>query len=207
MIKLDNVTKIINKKTVLDKISYEFESGKIYGLYGINGSGKTMLLRAIAGLLVLSEGTIEIDNKILHKDIDFPDSIGIIIENMEMLGQYDAFTNLEIIGDIKKIVCKEDINNVLDKVGLKQFEKLKVCKYSLGMKQRLNIAQAIMEKPKYLLLDEPFNALDDSGREMLYSILNEEKKKGTTVIIAHHYKEELDKICDIVLEVKAGKLI
>lgn len=207
MIKLDNVTKIINKKTVLDKISYEFESGKIYGLYGINGSGKTMLLRAIAGLLVLNEGTIEIDNKILHKDIDFPDSIGIIIENMEMLGQYDAFTNLEIIGDIKKIVCKEDINNVLDKVGLKQFEKLKVCKYSLGMKQRLNIAQAIMEKPKYLLLDEPFNALDDSGREMLYSILNEEKKKGTTVIIAHHYKEELDKICDIVLEVKAGKLI
>jgi len=207
MIKLDNVTKIINKKTVLDHISYEFEQGKIYGLYGINGSGKTMLLRAVAGLLVLNSGTIEVDDQILNKDIDFPSSIGIIIENMEMLGQYDAFTNLEIIGDIKRIVSKDDINNVLDKVGLKQFGKLKVRKYSLGMKQRLNIAQAIMEKPKYLLLDEPFNALDDSGRSMLYSILKEEKKNGTTIIIAHHYKDELLKICDVVLEIKDGQII
>jgi len=207
MIKLDNATKIINKKTVLDHISYAFEEGKIYGLYGINGSGKTMLLRAIAGLLVLNSGTIEIDNQILNKDIDFPNSIGIIIENMEMLGQYDAFTNLEIIGDIKKVVNKDDINNVLDKVGLKQFEKLKVRKYSLGMKQRLNIAQAIMEKPKYLLLDEPFNALDDSGRSMLYSILKEEKENGATIIIAHHYKDELLKVCDVLLEIKDGKIM
>lgn len=207
MIKLDNAMKTINKKTVLDHISYEFEDGKIYGLYGINGSGKTMLLRAVAGLLLLNSGTIEIDNQILNKDIDFPNSIGIIIENMEMLGEYDAFTNLEIISDIKKVVSKDDINNVLDKVGLKQFEKLKVRKYSLGMKQRLNIAQAIMEKPKYLLLDEPFNALDDSGRSMLYSILKEEKDNGTTIIIAHHYKEELLKVCDVVLEIKDGKIM
>ncbi|MBS5113325.1 MAG: ABC transporter ATP-binding protein [Coprobacillus cateniformis] len=207
MIKLDNATKTINKKTVLDHISYEFEDGKIYGLYGINGSGKTMLLRAVAGLLLLNSGTIEIDNQILNKDIDFPNSIGIIIENMEMLGEYDAFTNLEIISDIKKVVSKDDINNVLDKVGLKQFEKLKVRKYSLGMKQRLNIAQAIMEKPKYLLLDEPFNALDDSGRSMLYSILKEEKDNGTTIIIAHHYREELLKVCDVVLEIKDGKIM
>lgn len=183
MIRLDNITKTLNKKTVLDHISYEFEQGKIYGLHGINGSGKTMLIRALSGLLVLDEGSIEVDGKILNKDIDFPDSMGVIIENMEMLGQNDAYTNLEIIGDIKKIVTPDDIHQTLERVGLAQYDKLKVHKYSLGMKQRLNIAQAIMERPRYLLLDEPFNALDDSGRKMLYEILDEERKKEEQLLL------------------------
>lgn len=206
MIKLENVTKILNKKIILDRINFEFENGKIYGLYGINGSGKTMLLRAIAGLLILDEGTIDIDHQVLNKDIDFPPSIGLIIENMEMLGNYDAYTNLEILAKIKKMITKKEIENCLKRVGLDEFQKLKVRKYSLGMKQRLNIAQAIMEEPQYLLLDEPFNALDDTGRGMLYQILKEEKEKGTTIIIAHHYKEELLKLCDEVLEIKNGKI-
>ncbi len=206
MIKLENTTKILNKKMILDHINFEFENEKIYGLYGINGSGKTMLLRAIAGLLILNEGSIEIDHQVLNKDIDFPQSIGLIIENMEMLGNYDAYTNLEILAKIKKLVTQKEIENTLKRVRLDEFGKLKVRKFSLGMKQRLNIAQAIMEEPKYLLLDEPFNALDDSGREMLYQILKEEKQKGATIIIAHHYKDELLKLCDEVIEIKDGKI-
>ena len=206
MIKLENTTKILNKKMILDHINFEFENEKIYGLYGINGSGKTMLLRAIAGLLILNEGSIEIDHQVLNQDIDFPQSIGLIIENMEMLGNYDAYTNLEILAKIKKLVTQKEIENTLKRVRLDEFGKLKVRKFSLGMKQRLNIAQAIMEEPKYLLLDEPFNALDDSGREMLYQILKEEKQKGATIIIAHHYKDELLKLCDEVIEIKDGKI-
>lgn len=207
MIKLKCVTKKLNKKIILDHINYSFENGNIYGLYGINGSGKTMILRAIAGLLKLNEGKIMIDDKELNKDIDFPESIGLIIENMEMLGYYDAYTNLKIISKIKNVINEQEIKDVLEKVGLAEFEYLKVSKYSLGMKQRLNIAQAIMEKPKYLLLDEPFNGLDDSGREMLYQILKEEKQRGTTIIISHHYKNELEDVCDVLLEVKQGKII
>ena len=207
MIKLEKVVKTIKNKVILDNISFVFQEGKIYGLYGINGSGKTMILRAISGLLVPDGGEIWIGGKRLGKDIDFPESIGLIIENMEMLGQYDARTNLEIIGRIKKIASAEDIDKILERVGLQQFDKLKVKKYSLGMKQRLNIAQALFENPDYILLDEPFNALDDEGRKMLADVLAEEREKGKTVIIAHHYKEELEKMCDEVLEIKAGDII
>lgn len=206
MIKLEKVMKTIKGKVILNNINYIFQGGKIYGLYGINGSGKTMILRAISGLLLPDEGEIWIGGKRLGKDIDFPESIGLIIENMEMLGQYDARTNLEIISKIKKIATAEDIDCILDRMGLQQFNKLKVKKYSLGMKQRLNIAQALFENPDYILLDEPFNALDDEGRKMLADVLLDEKEKGRTIIIAHHYKEELEKICDEVLEIKSGSI-
>ena len=128
MIKLEKVVKTIKNKVILDNISFVFQEGKIYGLYGINGSGKTMILRAISGLLVPDGGEIWIGGKRLGKDIDFPESIGLIIENMEMLGQYDARTNLEIIGRIKKIASAEDIDKILERVGLQQFDKLKVKK-------------------------------------------------------------------------------
>jgi ABC-2 type transport system ATP-binding protein len=206
MISLKNVSKVINNKIVLDNINYQFEEGKIYGLYGINGSGKTMILRAIAGLLILSDGSITINNQVLHKDIDFPENLGLIIENMELLNQYDAYTNLYILSKIRNVASSTDINQTLDRVGLNNYNNLKVKKYSLGLKQRLNIAQAILENPKYLLLDEPFNALDDSGRNMLYTILKEEKDKRNIIIITHHYKEELYKICDTILEIKNGKI-
>ncbi|MCI8338754.1 MAG: ABC transporter ATP-binding protein [Lachnospiraceae bacterium] len=207
MIKLEHVVKKIKNKMILDDINFVFHEGRIYGLYGINGSGKTMILRAISGLLLPDGGEIWVDGKMLGKDIDFPESIGLIIENMEMLGQYDAKTNLEIIGKIKKVATVEDIAYILERVGLQQFDGLKVKKYSLGMKQRLNIAQAMFENPDCILLDEPFNALDDEGRRMLADLLLEEKGKGKTIIIAHHYREELEKICDEVLEVNAGAIV
>ena len=183
MIKLEKVMKIIKGKVILNNVNYTFEEGKIYGLYGINGSGKTMILRAISGLLLPDEGEIWIDGKRLGKDIDFPESIGLIIENMEMLGQYDARTNLEIISKIKKIATAEDIDRILDRMGLQQFDKLKVKKYSLGMKQRLNIAQALFENPNYILLDEPFNALDDEGRKILADVLLDEKKRERLLLL------------------------
>lgn len=204
MIELINVSKKLGKKTVLDNISYVFENGKIYGLSGINGSGKTMLLRAISGLIIPTQGEIIIDRKILHKDITIPESIGIVIENMELLGQYNAFDNLKLLSKIKKCSTDEDIIKSLERVGLTTDKKVK--KYSLGMKQRLNIAQAIFESPQILLLDEPTNALDDDGVKQIYNLLKEEKEKGVTVIITTHNKQDLTDLCDVVLTMSEGKL-
>nr|WP_309100366.1 ABC transporter ATP-binding protein [Fredinandcohnia onubensis] len=206
MIELDNISKKIKQSYVLNEISYRFESGKMYGLFGKNGSGKTMLLRSIAGLVIPTEGNIIIDNKILNKDISFPPSVGIIIENMELLPQYDAFTNLLILSKIKNIATEDDIIEALEKVGLDPHSKLKVKKYSLGMRQRLNIAQAIFEKPDILLLDEPTNAIDDKGVELIHEILLNEKKRGATVIVASHHKEDIAPLCDHTLRMADGEL-
>lgn len=204
MIEIKNVNKILNKRLVLDNINYTFKDGIVYGLCGHNGSGKTMLLRAIAGLIVPDTGEVIIDGKVLHKDISFPPNAGIVIENMEMLPKYNAFDNLKLLADIKKIATDEDIRNVLERVGLSS--DLKVKKYSLGMKQRLNIAQAIFEKQSIILLDEPTNALDTDGVELIYKIIKEEKERGATVIIATHHKEDLKNVCDVILTVSEGRL-
>ena len=204
MIELKNISKKIGIKLVLGNVSYTFETGKIYGLSGINGSGKTMLLRAIAGLIIPTQGQIIIDGKALHKDISIPESIGIIIENMELLGQYNAYDNLTILSKIKKCATDNDILKSLERVGLSTDKKVK--KFSLGMKQRLNIAQAIFESPKILLLDEPTNALDEDGITQIYKILKEEKDKGVTVIITTHNKQDLENLCDTVLTMSEGKL-
>ena len=160
-IQVKNLSKEIKGKYILNNINLSFERGKIYGLYGRNGSGKTMLLRALAGLLIPTEGEIDMDGKILHKDMDFPENVGIIIENTSLLPQFDGFTNLKQLGKIRNVATDEDIDNALDTVGLKG-ENKKVKAYSLGMRQRLSIAQAIFEKPELLLLDEPTNALDEN---------------------------------------------
>lgn len=175
MVEIKNYCKSIKSRPILNNVSYNFEYGKIYGLYGHNGSGKTMLLRAIAGLLVPDSGSVVIDGKVLHKDMSFPPSIGIVIENMNLLPQYNAFDNLKILGKIKKTATDEDIKTALERVGLKS--DLKVKKFSLGMKQRLNIAQAVFEKQKIILLDEPTNALDNDGVQLIYKLLKEEKEK------------------------------
>ncbi len=175
MVEIKNYCKSIKSRPILNNVSYNFEYGKIYGIYGHNGSGKTMLLRAIAGLLVPDSGSVVIDGKVLHKDMSFPPSIGIVIENMNLLPQYNAFDNLKILGKIKKTATDEDIKTALERVGLKS--DLKVKKFSLGMKQRLNIAQAVFEKQKIILLDEPTNALDNDGVQLIYKLLKEEKKK------------------------------
>ena len=204
MVEIKNYCKSIKSRPILNNVSYNFEYGKIYGLYGHNGSGKTMLLRAIAGLLVPDSGSVVIDGKVLHKDMSFPPSIGIVIENMNLLPQYNAFDNLKILGKIKKNATDEDIKTALERVGLKS--DLKVKKFSLGMKQRLNIAQAVFEKQKIILLDEPTNALDNDGVQLIYKLLKEEKERGALVVITTHHKEDLEEICDVVLKMTEGEL-
>ena len=204
MVEIKNYCKSIKSRPILNNVSYNFEYGKIYGIYGHNGSGKTMLLRAIAGLLVPDSGSVVIDGKVLHKDMSFPPCIGIVIENMNLLPQYNAFDNLKILGKIKKTATDEDIKTALERVGLKS--DLKVKKFSLGMKQRLNIAQAVFEKQKIILLDEPTNALDNDGVQLIYKLLKEEKERGALVVITTHHKEDLEEICDVVLEMTEGEL-
>ena len=204
MVEIKNYCKSIKSRPILNNVSYNFEYGKIYGIYGHNGSGKTMLLRAIAGLLVPDSGSVVIDGKVLHKDMSFPPSIGIVIENMNLLPQYNAFDNLKILGKIKKTATDEDIKTALERVGLKS--DLKVKKFSLGMKQRLNIAQAVFEKQKIILLDEPTNALDNDGVQLIYKLLKEEKERGALVVITTHHKEDLEEICDVVLKMTVGEL-
>lgn len=204
MVEIKNYCKSIKSRPILNNVSYNFEYGKIYGLYGHNGSGKTMLLRAIAGLLVPDSGSVVIDGKVLHKDMSFPPSIGIVIENMNLLPQYNAFDNLKILGKIKKTATDEDIKTALERVGLKS--DLKVKKFSLGMKQRLNIAQAVFEKQKIILLDEPTNALDNDGVQLIYKLLKEVKERGALVVITTHHKEDLEEICDVVLKMTEGEL-
>lgn len=204
MVEIKNYCKSIKSRPILNNVSYNFEYGKIYGIYGHNGSGKTMLLRAIAGLLVPDSGSVVIDGKVLHKDMSFPPSIGIVIENMNLLPQYNAFDNLKILGKIKKTATDEDIKTALERVGLKS--DLKVKKFSLGMKQRLNIAQAVFEKQKIILLDEPTNALDNDGVQLIYKLLKEEKERGALVVITTHHKEDLEEICDVVLKMTEGEM-
>ena len=204
MIELKNVNKTLSKKIVLNNINYCFDYGKVYGLCGTNGSGKTMLIRAISGLIVPDSGEIVIDGKVLHKDISFPPNVGLVIENMTLLPGYNAFDNLKLLADIKKIATDSDIKNALERVGL--HSNLKVKKFSLGMKQRLNIAQAIFEKQNIILLDEPTNALDSDGVQLIYDIIREEKKRGAVVIIATHHEEDLKELCDTILTVSAGKV-
>lgn len=207
MIQLQNVTKRIKENTVLDNVSYTFKSGFVYGLYGQNGSGKTMLLRAISGLINLDSGSIFIDGEKLHDKIEFPPETGIVIENMELLPECSAKRNLQMLAKIKNIADEKDIIFSLERVGLDPDSDKRVKKFSLGMKQRLNIAQAIFENQKIILLDEPTNALDEDAVQLIYKIIREEKSRGATIIVATHHKEDLKEVCDVILKIAEGKIV
>lgn len=207
MIQLQNVTKRIKENTVLDNVSYTFKSGFVYGLYGQNGSVKTMLLRAISGLINLDSGSIFIDGEKLHDKIEFPPETGIVIENMELLPECSAKRNLQMLAKIKNIADEKDIIFSLERVGLDPDSDKKVKKFSLGMKQRLNIAQAIFENQKIILLDEPTNALDEEAVQLIYKIIREEKSRGATIIVATHHKEDLKEVCDVILKIAEGKIV
>ena len=207
MIQLQNVTKRIKENTVLDNVSYTFKSGFVYGLYGQNGSGKTMLLSAISGLINLDSGSIFIDGEKLHDKIEFPPETGIVIENMELLPECSAKRNLQMLAKIKNIADEKDIIFSLERVGLDPDSDKKVKKFSLGMKQRLNIAQAIFENQKIILLDEPTNALDEDAVQLIYKIIREEKSRGATIIVATHHKEDLKEVCDVILKIAEGKIV
>lgn len=204
--KVKNYSKKLKGRNVLDNVSYKFEGGNIYGLYGRNGSGKTMLMRAVAGLIFPTSGEVIIDGKVLHKEISFPKDMGVIIENMELMPQYDAYDNLKILGKIRKTATDDDINSTLEKVGLHDVKGKKVRTYSLGMKQKLAIAQAIFEHPKLLLLDEPTNALDEESINDIRKLLLELKEKGVLIIVASHNKEDIELLSDVKINMADGKI-
>lgn len=205
-IKIDKVSKQIKGVWVLKDISLEFQGGVIYGLSGCNGSGKTMLLRMIAGLIRPTEGVVSVNDKILHKDMDYPPAIGVLIENPGFWKNYTGFEVLQMLADIKKSIGEKDISETMLRVGLEPGDKRTVKKYSLGMRQKLGIAQAIMEKPDIILLDEPTNALDKKSIGIVRQIIKEEAERGAIVIIASHNSMDLE-ICDEVIELEEGMVI
>lgn len=202
---IENLSKTIKNNKILDNINLTFESGHVYGLVGRNGSGKTMLLRAICGLIFPDSGKVIIDGKQLHKDISFPESCGIIIENTDLLPNFSAFDNLKMLSEIKNTANDNMIKSAIKSVGLDPDSKKKVKTFSLGMKQRLSIAQALFEDPDILLLDEPTNALDEDGVNDVRRILLEQKKKNKLIIIASHNKEDISLLSDTVISVSNGR--
>lgn len=202
---IENLSKTIKNNKILDNVNLTFESGHVYGLVGRNGSGKTMLLRAICGLIFPDSGKVIIDGKQLHKDISFPESCGIIIENTDILPNFSAFDNLKMLSEIKNTANDNMIKSAIKSVGLDPDSKKKVKTFSLGMKQRLSIAQALFEDPDILLLDEPTNALDEDGVNDVRRILLEQKKKNKLIIIASHNKEDISLLSDTVISVSNGR--
>lgn len=206
IVELKNVSKSIRGADIINDVSARFESGVVTGLKGVNGSGKTMILRLIAGLIRPTKGEVVIDGEILWRDISFPKSIGILIENPAFLDYYSGFDNLKLLASIQNRIDDEKIRNTIKMVGLDPHSKKKYKKYSLGMKQRLGIAAAVMESPDMILLDEPTNALDISGVEMVKEIIKKEKAQGKLIILACHDQEILEYLSDRILCVEEGHL-
>jgi ABC-2 type transport system ATP-binding protein len=206
MIRVENVSKTIKGKCVLDNINFTFQDEKTYRLKGINGSGKTMLMRMIAGLIYPTQGKVIIDGKVLGKDISFPPSMGILIESPSFLDSYTGYDNLKMLASLNEHISDEKIRESLRRVGLEDNDKRKYRKYSLGMKQRLGIAAAIMESPQIIILDEPLNALDNRGVDLFSKIMIEEKKRGALIILAYHEGDQLDKYVDEEVVMESGKI-
>lgn len=203
----DNISKRIRDKTILDGISLDMVGGEIYGFAGPNGCGKTMLFRALSGLMSINSGKVRLDSRVLHEDFSVLPSLGITIENVGMYPGLTGFQNLEYLAGIKGIIGPQDIKNAILRVGLDPSDKRTYRKYSLGMKQRLAIAQAIMEKPDVIMLDEPTNALDREGVALIRDVILQEKKRGALVLIASHNAEDIRVLADVLYEMENGKII
>ncbi|KRU24311.1 ABC transporter ATP-binding protein [Clostridium sporogenes] len=207
IIEIKEVTKSFKNQTVLQDINLNFEKGKIYGIRGRNGSGKTMLLRVMCGLVIPDSGEVYVNDINITKKKTLPENIGVLIENPGFINYYSGFKNLKILSSIKNKINDKKIHDTLEVLGIDNVCNKKVRTYSLGMRQRLGIAQALMEDPEILLLDEPTNALDNDGIKLLHDILKELKSKGTTIILSSHNKEDLDLLCDTVMEMDCGRLV
>lgn len=206
MIEVRNVSLILQKNEILKDISVHFERGKIHGLIGRNGSGKTMLMKCICGFVKPTIGEITVDGKRIGKDCDFPKNAGIIIETPGFIPYYSGYKNLKLLADLRGKISREDIRKTMEKVGLNPDLKRHVRKYSLGMRQRLGLAQAIMENPDLLILDEPMNGLDKDGVADMREYLIALKEQGKTILIASHSAEDIDILCDTVCEIDKGRL-
>lgn len=205
-VSIQDVSKKIKGSLVLEHITLSMKSGKIYGLQGINGSGKTMLMRAICGLILPDSGSIQIDGKRLGKEISFPESVGLLLENPSFLAGYTALENLQLIAAVRNVADNNMLREAITKVGLNPEDKRKYKKFSLGMKQRLGIACAIMENPQLILLDEPFNALDEEGVELARNIILEQKDKGKLVVLSCHDRGQLENLSDYIVRMKSGQI-
>lgn len=203
---IKDVNKKIKKKEILSHINLELESGKIYGFVGENGSGKTMLFRSLSGLMKPNSGEIVVDGKILHKDLKVLPSLGLMLENAGLYPELTGLDNLKLLAKLNGKIGEAKIKEAIERVGLDPADKRTFRKYSLGMKQRIVLAQAIMEQPDILLLDEPTNALDENGVNDIRKIILEEKERGALVCIASHNKEDIELLADQVFVVKQGKV-
>ena len=206
VVRLEDYCKSFKSAEVLKNINLTLESGKVIGLKGKNGSGKTMLMRAISGLILPTSGKVYINDKELGRHISFPPSIGILIENPSFISNYTGFKNLKILASTQNRISDDEIRDAIRKVGLDPDDKRTFKKYSLGMKQRLGIAAAIMERPDIVILDEPINALDEAGAGLIKGLLDELKANGSLIIIACHDTEELNYLSDEIYEIYDGEI-
>lgn len=205
-IEVQNVVKRFRDQVVLKNVSISFEKGKIHGIVGRNGSGKTVLFKCICGLMHPEEGVILVNGKRVGRDVDMPEDIGAIIEAPGFLPNYSGYKDLRFLANIRRKIGKEEILNVLKTVGLDPESRKHVGKYSLGMRQRLGIAQAIMEDPEILILDEPMNGLDNAGVQDIRALLLGLKTQGKTILLASHNHEDIAALCDTVHEMDGGVL-
>lgn len=205
-LKFDQVFKRIKGATVIDHVSMCMTSGRVYGLWGYNGSGKTMLMRMMAGLIYPTSGTVSIDGKVLGKELDFPDRIGLLLENPAFLYEFSGFQNLQLLVEIKQIVSAQMVRDTLCRVGLNPEDSKPYRKYPLGMKQRLGIAAAVVEQPDLVLLDEPTNALDEDGMSMLKRLIQQERERGALIVVASHERDFLESVSDVLCRIEGGRL-
>lgn len=206
MISIENLNKQFKNQLVLNNINVKFSNGHIYGIIGRNGSGKTVLLKCICGFLKPTTGVISVNHKIVGKDIDFPENLGFIIETPGFLLNYSGYKNLKYLASIREKIDSNEIKESMSLVGLDSADKKHVGKYSMGMRQRLGIAQAIMEKPDILVLDEPMNALDKNGVEEMRRLFLKMKSEGKLILLTSHNREDIEILCDEVYEVEEGIL-
>lgn len=205
-LELEHVCKKIKGTVILDDVELAMSPGKIYGLRGRNGCGKTMIMRAICGLLIPDSGSVVIDGEKLHRDIKFPRSIGALIENPSFLPQYTGFRNLRMLANLTGGISDDDVRFAIERCGLEPDDRRVYRKYSLGMKQKLGIANAIMGEPDIIVLDEPINALDEESVQRIKEELIEIKNKGKLIVIACHDREELEYLCDVIYLIKDGRM-
>ena len=204
IISVKNLSKDFGQERVLKSVTRDFEKGRIHGIVGNNGSGKTVLMKCICGFLIPTEGEVIVNGKRVGKDVDFPPDLGLIIETPGFLPNMTGVKNLEILASLNKKIGLEEIAAAIRRVGLDPLMKKPVGKYSLGMRQRLGIAQAIMENPSLLILDEPLNGLDKHGVMEMRQLIKGLKKQGKTILLASHNQGDIDELCDTVCEMDAG---
>ena len=202
----EHISKTIRGREILRDVSLELHSGKVYGFVGRNGSGKTMLFRALSGLMKLTQGTVSLDGQVLHRDFSVLPSLGIVLEHVGMYPNLTGVENLRYLAGLTRRAGEADIRTAIERVGLDPDDKRTYRKYSLGMKQRLAIAQAIMEKPDVLMLDEPTNGLDDDGVRKIRDLILEEKARGTIVLLASHNQEDIRILSDHLFRIEQGRL-